>query len=449
MSLFSSKNIFDDMGTPQQLFSDISPANLILGEEQDGVSIMGKDLSLLASDDYWSPASLSTYYTGDLRFNCRFKKGKSILEEMKNPRSKINTIAKKYDLSKGQDIRDFIDDIYINASGADYICADFNPRFVVTFIEYFAGDLDHVTYLDMSSGWGDRMIGSAVWANIYKKNLTYLGTDPNTALFDSYGKIIQDMRKWTRNKWNGFVAGWGGEDIPWQEADIAFTSPPYWSYEKYSDETSQSMNMWQDYRSWRDNWYTVYLHKMIDAVKNGGKIGIHVEDLRKFSLKTDTIDIMVNTGKVRYIGTIPVRRNIDKYGVSVVVFVKEDQGIRNFMREAFAEWLGNRAVNLYGSDNTEIAHSLVGWPKSTAGQKISSYYLPTEVYDIMCQLITEEYEGFNGIFWLSGANNYLIRALTQMLPDALIYIRDDIIVPQVRRVFFSAKRPSGSNVIVL
>ena len=134
------------------------------------------------------------------------------------------------------------------------------------------------TVLDTSCGWGDRLCG--FFASNAK---TYFGCDPNPNTYDRYMNQCQTYEEiltgegtilqWgvTKKGKSYFVSSGeknvvifrcGAEDIPYDELpdiDCAFTSPPYFSTEKYNAggkaEEDQSWAKFDEYEKWRDDFY--------------------------------------------------------------------------------------------------------------------------------------------------------------------------------------------------
>ena len=110
-----------------------------------------------------------------------------------------------------------------------YIATQFKPIVAKTIYNM----TDAKTVLDTSMGWGDRLTA------FYASNAThYIGCDPNPNTFARYQKMIDFYDKLTGGKKTVQMYNCGAEDIPWDEinnVDCAFTSPPYFSTERYNE----------------------------------------------------------------------------------------------------------------------------------------------------------------------------------------------------------------------
>ena len=147
-----------------------------------------------------------------------------------------------------------------------YIATQFKP--VVAKAIYDMTDAK--TVLDTSMGWGDRLAG------FYASNAThYIGCDPNPNTFKVYKEMIKVFDKLTDNKKTTQIYNCGAEDLPWDEinnVDCAFTSPPYFSTERYNEggekEELQSWAKFNEYDKWQDNFFVPVSLNCIERSKH-------------------------------------------------------------------------------------------------------------------------------------------------------------------------------------
>ena len=161
-------------------------------------------------------------------------------------------------------------------------CSTFKPKLEKFFIEFFGAK----KILDISSGWGDRLIG-AMASDID----CYHGFDPNPCLHKNYNMIIETFKEFQVNKKASFII----KKLPFEEAklknnfyDLVMTSPPYFNMEIYDSnpETSKKQsisisksnsnsNIEQE-KYWYNNYLLIWMHKCHKALKNGGIIAINI-----------------------------------------------------------------------------------------------------------------------------------------------------------------------------
>ena len=61
--------------------------------------------------------------------------------------------------------------------------------------------------------------------------------------------------------------------------DVVFTSPPYFSVERYSHDDTQSWVRYKNINDWNKNFLHTTLGKIIPTVKKGGIIAINIADV--------------------------------------------------------------------------------------------------------------------------------------------------------------------------
>tara|TARA_B100000674_G_scaffold62422_1_gene43291 strand:- start:1945 stop:3573 length:1629 start_codon:yes stop_codon:yes gene_type:complete len=179
---------------------------------------------------------------------------------------------------------------------------------------------------DSSSGWGGRIIG----AMSSRKKVHYVGTDPNPDNFiDELGisryeyvakfyndKCVDDFSdKLTsffnvEKQGNTYELFQDGSEVisnnpKFQKykgkLDIAFTSPPYFNREQYSQDENQSFKAYGEYEDWRDNFLKPTLTTIYEYLKKDRYILWNIADIKigksvYYPLEQDSIDILKELG---------------------------------------------------------------------------------------------------------------------------------------------------------
>tara|TARA_B100000085_G_scaffold281473_1_gene308173 strand:+ start:3220 stop:4848 length:1629 start_codon:yes stop_codon:yes gene_type:complete len=179
---------------------------------------------------------------------------------------------------------------------------------------------------DSSSGWGGRIIG----AMSSRKKVHYVGTDPNPDNFiDELGisryeyvakfyndKCVDDFSDKLTSFFN--VEKQGNTYELFQDGselisnnpkfqkykgklDIAFTSPPYFNREQYSQDENQSFKAYGEYEDWRDNFLKPTLTTIYEYLKKDRYILWNIADIKigksvYYPLEQDSIDILKELG---------------------------------------------------------------------------------------------------------------------------------------------------------
>ena len=219
-----------------------------------------------------------------------------------------------------------------------YIATQFKPIVAKTFYEM----CDAKTVLDTSMGWGDRLTA------FYASNAThYIGCDPNPNTFERYKKMIEFYDKLTGGKKTVQMYRCGAEDLPWDKiknVDCAFTSPPYFSTERYNEggehEEDQSWSRYDTYEKWRDNFYLPVSQKSFESLSDRGFLMVNILDPKVKGKRYHSGDDLVNSLKEHFIGQIGMRIMQRPQGKAVF---SDDEGkfdkqkLNEFMNKIYIE----------------------------------------------------------------------------------------------------------------
>ena len=159
-----------------------------------------------------------------------------------------------------------------------YICAQFKPNVAKMFYEWLGAE----KVLDFSMGWGDRLAGAFASETVNH----YVGLDPrkeNHPIYeeqrDYYTKHTTFFENPTKTNFYQSPA----EDFDYSEwneyFDVVFTSPPYFSVERYSHDDTQSWVRYKNIDVWNEHFLHTTLGKIIPTVKKGGIIAINIADV--------------------------------------------------------------------------------------------------------------------------------------------------------------------------
>jgi len=131
--------------------------------------------------------------------------------------------------------------------------------------------------LDISSGWGDRLLGAIA------HGCDYLGYDPNIDLKTGHDEMISGFGDVNRHRviYKPFEEGdLSGED----PFDICITSPPFFDIEIYSEKSTQSVKKFPNFNEWMVGFLFESLSKVWDNLKFGGYLAIHMGDVGGHSI---------------------------------------------------------------------------------------------------------------------------------------------------------------------
>jgi hypothetical protein len=210
-----------------------------------------------------------------------------------------------------------------------YVASQFKPNVAKLVYEMF----DAKYIFDMSCGWGDRLAG--FWAT--SGTTLYLGCDPNENTFEKYKEQClfyhnalggghydeetwDDMYEFVGRK-HVIIYNRPAEDLPWDDPllnlrfDISFSSPPYFSTERYNEgspnEDKQSWNRYSTFESWRDDFLFPVLNRQFDKLRSGGYMLVNIIDpkikTKRYPICDDMIDMLASRSECNFLGQIGMR----------------------------------------------------------------------------------------------------------------------------------------------
>lgn len=262
----------------------------ILGKNSYDLKFNGKYLTICHPDkDYWNMDIITDYFTQDIRINC---KGSGKVSQFQYW-IKYNKDYFVYILDNNWDLN------MKNLSEAGFglnvkQCTTFKSSLVKAVIEILGSPK---SVLDFSAGWGDRLIGCSA-----SKVERYLGFDPNTDLKNGHTRIINTFAK--GKDYKVIYKPFETAELN-QKFDLVFTSPPYFDFEEYSEEKTQSMHKFNKYEKWLHNFLFVALDKSWDALNKNGHIAIHIQDTKTMPGVCDSMNNYLSKKKnSKYLGVI-------------------------------------------------------------------------------------------------------------------------------------------------
>ena len=156
---------------------------------------------------------------------------------------------------------------------------------------------------DYSAGYGGRLLG--ITASNMRYN--YTGIDPNTetinylnylnTLLDNPGTIVQTV----------------SEEFAPTDVDLAFSSPPYFNLEKYSDEDTQCMVRYTTLEEWFNGYATPTMERIYAGLNKDGCFATNIADYKSYGNKTyEVVDEWVALAQrigFKHTGTIKMMLN--------------------------------------------------------------------------------------------------------------------------------------------
>ena len=153
------------------------------------------------------------------------------------------------------------------------MCSNYKLTYLLGILEYFKPK----RWLDLSAGWGDRLISA-----ILKDVDYYVGVDPNPCLQPCYKDIINTLVPEDKRK-NYKVYEDKAESIDLNSLesgtfDFIFTSPPFFTFEIYSSAEGQSILSYNTVDIWLNNFLFKSIDNSWDKLEKKGHYALYIED---------------------------------------------------------------------------------------------------------------------------------------------------------------------------
>jgi len=259
---------------------------------------------------------VSNYFHQHLRLNCSSFGFKAPMDVWQNGTAKdiwrclgpiwrgINSM-KPVEIEGKTELRggSLTDKSYISAFRlGTYIATQFKPNVAKTIYQM----TNAKRVLDTSCGWGDRLAGF-----FCSDAEEYIGCDPNPNTYKQYLKQIETYNSFLSTPKKVTIYNCGAEDLPWDQIDnidCAFTSPPYFSTERYNEggekEENQSWFKFDEYSKWRDDFYLPVAKKSLERSKH---MFVNIMDPNIKNKRYYSSDELVDSLKDNFVGQIGMR----------------------------------------------------------------------------------------------------------------------------------------------
>ena len=280
--------------------------------------------------------SVSDFFHNSLRLDCSSYSFKSPIDVWNNGTAKeiwgclgpiwrgINNVKLKKDADGNEQYIGGVlnEKSYMSAFRLQtYIATQFKPTVAKAVYEI----TDAKKVLDTSCGWGDRLAG--FYTSSAKE---YIGCDPNPNTYAQYMNQVYEYEKLLGNRTpivkeerdyftinaskKVTIHRCGAEDLPWDEIediDCAFTSPPYFSTEKYNEGgecmEDQSWHKFSEYESWRDDFFLPVSINSFKSLSETGHMFINIMDPTVKGKRYRSCDELVDELQDNFVGQIGMR----------------------------------------------------------------------------------------------------------------------------------------------
>ena len=178
--------------------------------------------------------------------------------------------------------------------------SNFRPTVSRAILQHFSKDKDHV--VDFCAGYGGRLLGAL------SLNRNYTGIEPCKAQVKGLKAMLQKLKA-SGVAGSGEILAGCAEDLmpllPARSADLVFSSPPYFNWEKYSEEGSQSFIRFNAYEGWKEGFLMPIIAQSFRVLKRGGKLVMNVSMGRRRPNASDVMPIGMAAG-FRFVECFPL-----------------------------------------------------------------------------------------------------------------------------------------------
>lgn len=226
-------------------------------------------------DTYAEVDSVTDFFIEDVRMQAkRYDQEKSIAESWSTSRELFKK-ALQEEVITPEVLRECI---YLTFAETQIFSVSWAKQLVKTIL---GEDTLNKKWLDISAGWGDRLLTAI------SLGMRYTGFDPNVALKPGHSEIIDTFGDRTRHHviYEPFEKG----KLPVQEYDLVFTSPPYFDVEEYAPEQEgQSIVEYPSLDLWFVKFLFTSLKKAWNSLKEDGYLILHLSDTKSANLAEAT-----------------------------------------------------------------------------------------------------------------------------------------------------------------
>lgn len=295
---------------------------------------------------------ISDYFHNRLRVNCPYMNNASPVSNWEQGKLKATFGALWRGVNSTEDLSlsSYTEALRL---GGSYVATQFKPNVAKTVYDM----TNSKVVVDTSMGWGDRLAG------FYASSAeVYIGCDPNPNTFKKYQEQKEFYDKLTGGTKKVIIYNCGAEDLPWDEitdVDLVFTSPPYFSTEKYNmggeNEDAQSWKKFPDYRSWMDNFLIPVSEKSMNSLKEDGLFMLNIMDPKINGKRYHACDELVDHFADKFLGQVGMRIMQRPQGAN---FFAEGETLEDYMSKIYIEniWcFGKQGTDVFrGTRKTDL-----------------------------------------------------------------------------------------------
>lgn len=226
------------------------------------------------------------------RWNCKYSINE-LLQSDELVQMTYNATKKNKKLFYSEDpIVNFNKKLSLGAGGIAGRVTKFPLKIAIRLLrDYIDEEASSNIYVDPCSGWGTRMIASAVLG------LDYVGFEINEPLIIKLQELGKDIQTF-KPEWNFHIVPKGSQFLNQSlmgRGNIVMTSPPYFNLEEYRTNSDYDETL-GSYEEWLDNFIEPMIYNCSKYIGDNGKILINVKNFSDFNIEKDVVDRACKSG---------------------------------------------------------------------------------------------------------------------------------------------------------
>lgn len=164
---------------------------------------------------------------------------------------------------------------------------NFRPAVAKAIIETYSNDHEHV--LDFCAGFGGRLLG----CTSLKRH--YYGIDPALEQYLGNKELLKycqdEMQLECTATLKQDMAETHLEQLESSSFAMAFSSPPYFDYEQYGFEETQSHIRFPNYEHWKSGFLKKIVNESHRILQSNGHLVLHIKNVRNYTLEEDLMEL--------------------------------------------------------------------------------------------------------------------------------------------------------------
>lgn len=141
---------------------------------------------------------------------------------------------------------------------------------------------------DFACGFGGRLLGALSSKNNYR----YFGVEPCVETYTHLNELGEYVERVTGKKNSFKIICSGSENYCPVEnfCDFAFSSPPYFNLERYSEEETQCYNQYPNLDDWFKGYVEPTIKNIYKMLKHGAYYAVNIADFNLGSNRVEYVD---------------------------------------------------------------------------------------------------------------------------------------------------------------